>query len=117
MFHDMDIDHSGEVDYSEFLSATLSAQKHSNASVMAAFNTLDADRDGYITKSDLVSALDGQMTLDNIEVMLQHADQSGKVNFQTFKRIVLHGMKGSSASPTHVISSVAAKAASPGMAA
>lgn len=68
----MDIDHSGEVDYSEFLSATLSAQKHSNASIMAAFNTLDHDKDGYITKADLVASLDGQMPIQNIEQMLQH---------------------------------------------
>ena len=93
MFHDMDIDHSGEVDYSEFLSATLSAQKHSNASIMAAFNTLDSDKDGFITKQDLITSLDGQMEVANIEAMLQHADATGRVNFQTFKRIVLHGLR------------------------
>jgi serine/threonine protein kinase len=109
MFKDMDIDHSGEVDYSEFLSATLAAQKHSNASVMAAFNTLDVDGDGFITKNDLVKALDGQMTEDSIMDMLQHADASGRVNFQVFKRIVLHGLKTSASSPTHKIMEVASK--------
>ena len=82
MFMDMDIDGSGEVDYSEFLSATLSAQKHSNASILAAFNTLDADGDGFITKQDLVKALDGQMDEKKMLDMLQHADSSGRVNFQ-----------------------------------
>ena len=109
MFHDMDIDHSGEVDYSEFLSATLAAQKHSNASVMAAFNTLDADQDGYITKADLMTSLDGQMDAASIESMLQHADASGRVNFQVFKRVVLHGLKGSAASPVSIVHSVAEK--------
>ena len=116
MFHDMDIDHSGEVDYSEFLSATLSAQKHSNASVMAAFNTLDADRDGYITKSDLVPR-------SRPDDLGQHRGDVaargpiGEGQLPDVQADVLLGMKGSSASPTHVISSVAAKAASPGMAA
>merc|ERR1719409_821497 len=97
MFHDMDIDHSGEVDYSEFLSATLSAQKHSNASIMAAFTTLDSDKDGFITKQDLVTALDGQMNIESITKMLEHADETGKVNFQTFKSVVLHGLKATKA--------------------
>jgi len=103
MFNDMDIDHSGEVDYSEFLSATLSAQKHSNASILAAFNKLDSDNDGYITKEDLKLALDGQMEDKAIIDMLQHADASGRVNFQAFKRIVLHGLKSSSTSPAHLV--------------
>ena len=111
MFHDMDIDNSGEVDYSEFLSATLSAQKHSKESIMAAFNTLDSDKDGFITKTDLVTALDGQMTVESIEQMLQHADASGRVNFQTFKSVVLHGLKATKAQPNHVVSAVASKVA------
>ena len=40
--------------------------------------------------------------------MLQHADKSGKVNFQTFKRVMLKGLKASSQSPAIVVSSVAA---------
>lgn len=98
MFRDMDIDHSGEVDYSEFLSATLSAQKHSTASLMGAFNTLDSDKDGFITHKDIVEALDGQMADSSIREMLQHADASGRVNFQVFKRIMMQGLKNSSSS-------------------
>jgi len=108
MFKEMDIDHSGEVDYSEFLSATLSAQKHGDASILAAFNTLDFDQDGYITRDDVVAALDGQMTESAIVEMLQHADATGKVNFQTFKRVMLKGLKSSVNSPAHVVSTVAA---------
>ena len=33
------------------------------------------------------------LNLANIEAMLQHADATGRVNFQTFKRIVLHGLR------------------------
>merc|ERR1712196_668066 len=112
MFSDMDIDHSGEVDYSEFLSATLSAQRHSNASLMSAFNTLDSDKNGYITEQDIVQALDGQMKADDIRKMLIHADASGKVSFQTFKAIMLQGLKTTQSSPAAVVASVAAAEAS-----
>lgn len=62
MYNNMDVDGSGEIDYTEFLSATLSAQKHSNASILNAFTTLDADGDGFITKEDISESLDGQMS-------------------------------------------------------
>ena len=62
--------------------------------------------------TDLVTALDGQMEIKNIEAMLQHADATGKVNFQTFKRIVLHGLKSTNAAPSGVVAGVANKAAS-----
>jgi len=93
MFAQMDVDGSGEVDYTEFLSATLSAQKHSNASIINAFNTLDTDGDGFITSKDIEKSLDGQMTAVAIKQMLEHADSTGKVSFQVFKRIVLSGLK------------------------
>jgi len=93
MFGQMDVDGSGEVDYTEFLSATLSAQKHSTASIMNAFTTLDTDGDGYISGKDIETSLDGQMTQTAIKQMLEHADATGKVSFQTFKRIVLSGLK------------------------
>ena len=99
----------GEVDYTEFLSATLSAQKHSNASIISAFNTLDADRDGYITRDDLVQSLDGQMPESEINTMLSKADASGRVSFQVFKNILLAGMKKGSASPADLVQQVAKK--------
>ena len=111
MFHDMDIDGSGEVDYSEFLSATLSAQKHSNASILAAFNTLDADGDGFITKDDLIQALDGQMDEAKMNEMLQHADATGRVNYQVFKKMLLHGLTRSKVSPGAAVAEVARKGA------
>jgi len=110
MYAEMDVDKSGEVDYTEFLSATLSAQKHSNASMISAFNTLDADRDGYITKEDLVEALDGQMAESEIASMLSKADTTGKVSFSVFKSILLSGMKSNSkASPAAVVQHIASK--------
>ena len=87
-----------QVDYSEFLSATLSAQKHGDASILAAFNTLDFDQDGYITRDDVVAALDGQMTESAIVEMLQHADATGKVNFQAR---LIHSLCSARRTPAH----------------
>jgi len=107
MYSNMDVDNSGEVDYTEFLSATLSAQKHSNASILNAFTTLDTDGDGYITSTDITTSLDGQMSAESIDKMLSHADASGKVSFQVFKRIVLTGLKTSSSqSPASLVDTI-----------
>jgi len=102
MYTKMDIDGSGEVDYSEFLSAALSAQSAlvSNAgNLMAAFNTLDSDGDGYITQADLDKALDGQVDEKALADMLSPdhgiADAQGRVNFQAFKSMMLRGLRNS----------------------
>ena len=60
----------------------------------------------YLVIDDLVERL--VPLLD----MLQHADASGRVNFQTFKSVVLHGLKATTAQPNHVVSAVASEVAS-----
>ena len=50
----------------------------------------------------------------NIEAMLAHADATGRVNFQTFKRVVLHGLKSSPAPPQAIVAGVAQKALAAG---
>ena len=55
MFRDMDITHSGEVDYTEFLAAANATHgAMDKPSITAAFSMLDRDGDGTITKIDLV---------------------------------------------------------------
>ena len=113
MFQQMDGDRSGEIDYTEFLSASLSAQKQSNASVLSAFTTLDTDGDGFITEDDLIEALAGQMSKEQVHAMLKRSDPDGKgVSFQTFKTIVLSGLKNATnkdQSPSELVQHVAAK--------
>jgi len=109
IFLDLDVNGSGELDYSEFLSATLSSQLKSvngpsgslgldATSLEAAFNMLDGDGDGYLVKDDLARALDGQTPcLDEqarhaelIEEIFTDADAQGRVDLATFKRKVLN---------------------------
>jgi len=103
MFNDMDINHQGEVGYTEYLAAMQSASKQSNSSLMGAFNTLDADKDGYITKKDLDNALDHQINNEVLDKMLAHADAQGRINFETFKRLVLTGAKKTGQSPNQLV--------------
>jgi hypothetical protein len=41
-----------------------------------------------------------------IDQMLEHADASGRVNFQTFKKTVLSGAKNTKTSPNEVVQKV-----------
>ena len=58
IFHDMDVSRSGEVEYNEFLAATLSTQKKlDKPSIKTAFQTLDRDGNGYVDVNDLKAIL------------------------------------------------------------
>lgn len=91
MFHDMDITHSGEVDYTEFIAA---ANAQSGAmekpSIVAAFTMLDRDGDGTITKLDLVDMLGRDFTEEEIDHMiLDSGATGGMLSFSQFKQMML----------------------------
>ena len=97
MFGEMDIKSTGEVDYTQFLAATLSSSKLFNASsksILAAFNVLDSDQDGFISAADLEAAFGSKITPASTTRILCNADESGKVNFESFKRSILHMLAG-----------------------
>jgi len=87
MFNNMDVNHSGEVDYLEFISATISTQKSSQdkMSAMAAFSILDSDGDGFINKADVMAAVEGAFGDAEVDEMLKAHGRDGKINFQGFK--------------------------------
>mmetsp|Transcript_32566 Transcript_32566/g.85579 ORF Transcript_32566/g.85579 Transcript_32566/m.85579 type:complete len:571 (-) Transcript_32566:452-2164(-) len=90
LFNKMDVSHNGEVDYTEFLAATVSSQTNmvARASIKSAFTALDRDGDGYITRMDLHSALEG-VEEASLEKYLAHADPKGRVSFQAFKTTMM----------------------------
>lgn len=47
--------------------------------------------------------------------MLQHADASGRVNYQVFKKVLMQGFKSSSSSPTAQLVSIGSKVAGDGL--
>lgn len=77
VFEHIDINHTGEIDYSEFLAATLSSQRAMDApSVGVAFGLLDRDGDGYLTKADLMHTLataSGGYTEEEVDELLRSA--------------------------------------------
>ena len=94
MFFEMDVSHSGEVDYSEFLSATLAAQTHTDGEIAHAFEMLDQDGDGYITEDDIITALHGTMQQDAIvTALLLHSDSEGRVDLPRFMQLVRAGLQ------------------------
>ena len=97
LFNQMDVQHKGEIDYTEFLAATVASSanfaENGQSSILAAFNMLDADHDGYIDKKDLTRAFDGEISEAEETQILKHCDASGRVNFDAFKRVMLAMMQ------------------------
>lgn len=94
---DVDSDGSGEIDYSEFLAATLDRRHYMCEDVCwAAFRTFDLDGNGQITKEELLEVLTGNAS-ENIEEMLgmqreeieqiirdADVDGDGEIDFEEF---------------------------------
>ena len=100
IFDAIDVTHSGEIEYNEFLAATLASSQQfekslSGNSLHAVFNELDTDHDGYITKNDMKEFFQDDFDETSIRTLAQHADgsDSGKINYDGFKQCVLQMMK------------------------
>merc|ERR1711977_127874 len=89
IFDSIDVNDSGEIDYTEFLGATLSScgSKMLSRSVRSAFKMLDQDGDGYITQKDLRAALKGQLSEDTLTKALLCGDSPGRVSYTAFKSV------------------------------
>jgi calcium-dependent protein kinase len=89
LFHDVDTDQSGFIDYSEFIVATMSSKKNmSEEKLTAAFKLFDKDGNGTISPAELKEVLSatGQISDDTIEQILKQADdnQDGEIEFNEF---------------------------------
>ena len=84
MFNQMDINRTGEVDYSEFLAAAISSQQTMDApSVSTAFGLLDKDADGYLTKADLMATIgtdEGGFSERDVDDLLVSAFEAARKN-------------------------------------
>jgi len=93
MFHDMDITHSGEVDYTEFIAAAnATTGATEKPSIVAAFNMLDRDGDGTITKNDLQEMLGRDFSPVEIDQMIKDSGATGEppmLSFSQFKHMML----------------------------
>merc|ERR1711988_384200 len=77
----MDMDGNGEIDYMEFVSATLAATAMTRGEkeaykrhVRLAFNAFDKDGNGYIEASELMEAVGAD---DTVTELIKEADKNG----------------------------------------
>merc|ERR1719487_2190254 len=94
MFEEMDVGHKGEVDYSNFIAATVSCSKNfgEGSSILGAFHMLDSDHDGFITEADLKNAFDGCLSPASCTAIVSHSDTEGRISFADFKASILELM-------------------------
>jgi calcium-dependent protein kinase len=93
----VDCDGSGEIDYTEFLAATIEKQQYIQEDVCwNAFNLFDLNCDGKITSSELKQMLDKTSTRSADELVREvDANNDGSVDFQEFMKM----MRGSKVLP------------------
>ena len=89
---------SGEVEYNEFLAATLSTQKKlDKPSIKTAFQTLDRDGNGYVDVNDLKAILgkDKAYTEKELAEIVEHTGYAhdGKLYFADFMKLMVKGAK------------------------
>lgn len=87
MFESVDVDKSGTIHYTEFLAATLEVHGHIEEDRLAeAFDRLDADDTGYISKKNLRNMLGSDYTPELVDRLMQEADtnRDGQISFQEF---------------------------------
>lgn len=87
MFSSMDVFNDGYIQYVEFIAATLEARGSiEEYALREAFDHLDSDKSGFITKEDLRQILGKDYSDAKAEQMVKDADlnNDGKISFQEF---------------------------------
>jgi calcium-dependent protein kinase len=90
-FSNIDSDGSGEIDYTEFIAATLDARTYQTESNMwAAFCVFDKDGDGKITRDEMKERAVGCSNEDIVN-MIKEADLNGdgEITFDEFKAMLM----------------------------
>eukprot|EP00520_Triparma_pacifica_P003563 CAMPEP_0118651952 /NCGR_PEP_ID=MMETSP0785-20121206/11057_1 /TAXON_ID=91992 /ORGANISM="Bolidomonas pacifica, Strain CCMP 1866" /LENGTH=509 /DNA_ID=CAMNT_0006544433 /DNA_START=26 /DNA_END=1551 /DNA_ORIENTATION=+ len=88
IFASIDVDGSGNIHYTEFLAATLETHGHIEEERLAeAFDRLDSDDSGYITKGNLKEMLGTEYTKEKAEALIAEADinKDGRISWNEFK--------------------------------
>lgn len=94
LFERMDLNCSGDVDYLEFLSATISSRppspRRGRCRAQAAFSILDRDGDGFIGAEDLALVAKGAYSEAEVGEMLAAHGTDGRIDFGNFQKLVEH---------------------------
>ena len=87
IFDSLDVDQTRKIGYTEFLAATVSAMGFVRQEQLTeAFDRLDADDSGYITKENLREILGSAYVAEDVDRMIAEADvkHDGRVDFEEF---------------------------------
>lgn len=90
MFESIDVNHTGNILYHEFLAATLETQHYiEEANLRDAFDSIDSDESGYISKEDLYSILGNNCQESYIKQIIQEVDtdSDGLVSFEDVLKV------------------------------
>lgn len=91
LFKGIDLDDSGDVHYVEFLAAVLESQGMITQERLAdAFDRLDSDGKGYISKDDLKNILGVEYNDKLVNKMIEEADtmHDGRIFYDEFLRLM-----------------------------
>lgn len=89
VYSKIDTDDSGEVNYCEFLAATLPSEISSSVQwTRAVFSILDIDEDGYVTPADLEQLVDGRVSAAALRAVLVEGSGKDKVSFDDFHKMM-----------------------------
>lgn len=94
IFDAVDLDGTGKIRYTEFLAATIEAQGAISEERLAeAFDRMDSDDSGYITKENLRELLGDEIPESEIDAIIDEADltQDGRISYSEF--LALWGVK------------------------
>ena len=99
--NEIDIDGNGELDYEEFVAATLSmASQHSDDAMEKTFAYFDVDGDGSITIEEFKMALDkmppgARANFGDVNELIEMADQDGDglIDYEEFVAMMTSGTK------------------------
>jgi len=87
IFHNLDIDKNGYIQYTEFLAATLETLGNVEENhLIEAFRQLDEDKSGYITFENLRNVLGKHFTKEKVDSYIEEADtnRDGKISLIEF---------------------------------
>lgn len=87
MFRSVDVDDNGLIYYNEFLASTLESQGQlAELRLAEAFDRLDSDGSGFISKEDLLSILGNEGSEEYINQLIDEVDyeKDGKISYQEF---------------------------------